>query len=435
MSTDTGRQGGRATAPRVTGRPWLEHWLATVSDLSELKATHPMMDAVIDEVDGRMIRVGERWLADFASCNYLGFDLDREIIERVPEFLERWGTHPSWSRLLGSPALYEQIEERLTELLGSEDALVLPTITHIHMSVIPLLAASGTIFLDARAHKTLYDGCQIAKARGAAVRRFRFEDPDHLDQLLTQERDPTRLVCLDGVNSMTGNAPDFAAFAEVARRHGALLYVDNAHGFGVIGERSAVEPCPYGVRGNSIVRYAGESYENVVLVGGFSKAYSSLLAFIACPTDVKNLLKVAAPPYLYSGPSPVASLATVLAGFDVNEVRGDALRASLWQLTDRVLTAMRMLGIETPNRSGLPIIEVPLRDHSRIDAVGRFLFDRGVYVTLAAYPLVPKDEVGFRIQLTAINTHEEVDSLIAALEELEAAGELRARDEGLEEAA
>jgi 8-amino-7-oxononanoate synthase len=435
MSTDTGRQGGRATAPRVTGRPWLEHWLATVSDLSELKATHPMMDAVIDEVDGRMIRVGERWLADFASCNYLGFDLDREIIERVPEFLERWGTHPSWSRLLGSPALYEQIEERLTELLGSEDALVLPTITHIHMSVIPLLAASGTIFLDARAHKTLYDGCQIAKARGAAVRRFRFEDPDHLDQLLTQERDPTRLVCLDGVNSMTGNAPDFAAFAEVARRHGALLYVDDAHGFGVIGERSAVEPCPYGVRGNSIVCYAGESYENVVLVGGFSKAYSSLLAFIACPTDVKNLLKVAAPPYLYSGPSPVASLATVLAGFDVNEVRGDALRASLWQLTDRVLTAMRMLGIETPNRSGLPIIEVPLRDHSRIDAVGRFLFDRGVYVTLAAYPLVPKDEVGFRIQLTAINTHEEVDSLIAALEELEAAGELRARDEGLEEAA
>jgi 8-amino-7-oxononanoate synthase len=422
-------------APRVTGRPWLEHWLATVNDLSELKASHPMMDAVIEEVDGRMIRVGDRWLADFASCNYLGFDLDREIIEQVPEFLDRWGTHPSWSRLLGSPALYEQIEERLTELLGSEDSLVLPTITHIHMSVIPLLAASGTIFLDARAHKTIYDGCQIAKARGAAVRRFRFEDPEHLDQLLSQERDPTRLVCLDGVNSMTGNAPDLAAFAAVAREHGALLYVDDAHGFGVIGERSPLEPCPYGIRGNSIVRHAGESYENVVLVGGFSKAYSSLLAFIACPTDVKELLKVAAPPYLYSGPSPVASLATVLAGFDVNEARGDLLRTRLWTLTDRVLTAMRVLGVETPNRSGLPIIEVPLRDHRRIDAVGRFLFDHGVYVTLAAYPLVPKDEVGFRIQLTAANTDDEVDTLIEAVEALAEAGELRIRDQALEEAA
>jgi 8-amino-7-oxononanoate synthase len=379
--------------------------------------------------------VGDQWLADFASCNYLGFDLDPEIIDRVPAFLEQWGTHPSWSRLLGSPVLYEEIEERLTALLGSEDSLVLPTITHIHMSVIPLLAASGTIFLDARAHKTIYDGCQIAKARGAAVRRFRFEDPDHLDSLLSQERDPTRLVCMDGVNSMTGNAPDLVAFAAVARRHGALLYVDDAHGFGVIGERAADEPCPYGVRGNSIVRYAGESYENVVLVGGFSKAYSSLLAFIACPTDVKDLLKVAAPPYLYSGPSPVASLATVIAGFDVNDARGDELRARLWRLSERVLTALRGLDVETPNRSSLPIIEVPLRDHQRIDAVGRFLFDRGVYVTLAAYPLVPKDEVGFRIQLTAANTDGEVDSLIAALEALAADGELRRRGEELREVA
>jgi 8-amino-7-oxononanoate synthase len=435
-SADMGRApSARATVTRVSRRPWLEHWLATVSDLSELKASHPMMDAVIDEVDGRMIRVGERWLADFASCNYLGFDLDREIIERVPEFLDHWGTHPSWSRLLGSPVLYEQIAERLTALLGSEDSLVLPTITHIHMSVIPLLAASGTIFLDARAHKTLYDGCQIAKARGAAVRRFRFEDSAHLDELLSQERDPTRLVCLDGVNSMTGNAPDLAAFATVAREHGALLYVDDAHGFGVIGERSQLEPSPYGLRGNSLVRHAGESYENIVLVGGFSKAYSSLLAFIACPTDVKDLLKVAATPYLYSGPSPIASLATVLAGFEVNDARGDALRTTLWQLSDRVLTALRVLGIDTPNRSGLPIIEVPLRDHRRIDAVGRFLFERGIYVTLAAYPLVPKHEVGFRIQLTALNTDEQVDLLVKALEALAAAGELRIRGVPVGEAA
>jgi len=415
----------RSPGARAPRKPWLEHWLETCHDLSELRATHPMMDAVIDEIDGRMIRVGDHWLADFASCNYLGFDLDREIIEAVPAYLDAWGTHPSWSRLLGSPVLYEHIEERLTALLGCEDTLVLPTITHIHMSVIPLLAASGTIFLDARAHKTIYDGCQVARSRGAAVRRFRFEDPSHLDVLLSAEADPTRLVCMDGVNSMTGNAPDLPAFAEVARRHGALLYVDDAHGFGVIGERGAGETSPYGMRGNSVVRHAGETYDGIVLVGGFSKAYSSLLAFIACPTDVKHLLKVAAPPYLYSGPSPVASLATVLAGFDVNERRGDALRADLHALTARLLDAVRRLDIETPNHSGLPIVEIPVREYQRIDQVGRFLFERGVYVTLAAYPLVPKDEVGFRVQLTAANTVEEVDRVIAALEELVERGELR----------
>jgi 8-amino-7-oxononanoate synthase len=408
----------------IARRPWIDHWLETVRDLATLKASHPMMDAVIDEVDGRMIRVGERWLADFASCNYLGLDLDREIIEAVPAYLDAWGTHPSWSRLLGSPVLYEQIEERLTDLLGAEDSLVLPTITHIHMSVIPLLAASGTIFMDARAHKTIYDGCQVARSRGAAVKRFRFEDPDHLDQLLRAERDPTRLVCMDGVNSMTGNAPDIRAFAAVAREHGALLYVDDAHGFGVIGERSPEETCTYGRRGNSVVRHFGETYENVVLVGGFSKAYSSLLAFIACPTDVKDLLKVAAPPYLYSGPSPVASLATTLAGLDVNEARGDELRRVLCGHTRRVLDRLERLGVATPNRSGFPIVEIPIRDHRRIADVGQLLFDRGVYVTLAAFPLVPKAEVGFRVQLTAANTDAEVDTLIAALEELAANYEL-----------
>jgi 8-amino-7-oxononanoate synthase len=398
---------------------------AALRDLATLTRSHPMMDAVIEEIDGRMIRVGSQWLADFASCNYLGLDIDREVIDAVPAYLDAWGTHPSWSRLLGSPVLYEQIEERLTALLGSPDSLVLPTITHIHMSVIPVLAASGTIFLDSRSHKTIYDGCQMAKARGARVERFRFEDPQHLDELLRAAPSGARLVCMDGVNSMTGNAPDLPAFAQVARAHGALLYVDDAHGFGVIGERGADELCAYGMRGNSIVRHCEESYDNLILVGGFSKSYSSLLSFIACPTETKELLKVAAPPYLYSGPSPVASLATTLAGFDVNERRGEQLRETIHTHTRRVLDCLARLEVWTPNRSGLPIVEIPLREHTRIGAVGELLFERGVYVTLAAYPLVPREEVGFRVQLTAANTDAEVDTLIAVLEELAHMGELQ----------
>src|SRR3989454_3038538 len=185
---------------------WIDRWLAACRDLAELERSHPMTDAVIDEIDGRMIRVGDKWLADFASCNYLGFDLDKEIIAAVPGYLERWGTHPSWSRLLGSPVLYEQIEERLRDLLGCEDALVLPTITLIHMSVIPVLAGEGTIFVESRAHKTIYEGCQFAASRGATLRKFAFEDPDDLVRLLRESNPTPRLICLDGVHSMTGNA-------------------------------------------------------------------------------------------------------------------------------------------------------------------------------------------------------------------------------------
>jgi 7-keto-8-aminopelargonate synthetase-like enzyme len=176
------------------------------------------------------------------------------------------------------------------------------TITHIHMSVIPLLAGNGTIFLDARAHKTIYDGCQVAKSRGATVKRFRFEDPDHLDSLLHESGANTKLVCIDG---------------------------------------------------------------------------------------------------------------------------GDQLRKTLCDHTLRVLDAVDRVGAYTPNRSGFPIVELPIADRARIAEVGEFLFDRGVYVTLAAFPLVPRQEVGFRAQLTAANTETEVDALIGAIEELAERGELQ----------
>ncbi len=394
---------------------WLDRWIETVDDLARLQQ-HPMIDAVIEEQRGRQIRVGDHWLTDWASCNYLGFDLDQQVIASVSEYIGRWGTHPSWSRLLGSPRPSVEIEERLSELLGCEDVMTLPTITHIHMSVLPVLAGDGTVFLDSRAHKTIYDGAMLAAGRGARVVRFRHDDPAHLEQLLrATPGQGQRVIAMDGVNSMTGNAPNLSVFSRLAAEHDGILYVDDAHGFGVIGERAPDEPCPYGVRGNSLFRHQGVAYDNAVLVGGLSKAYSSLLAFIALPTRLKGALKVLAPPYLYSGPSPVASIATTLTGLEVNRLRGDALRARLWQMSDRILKALGDMCVRTPNTSGLPVIEIPLARHEDIDAAGRFLFENGVYVTIAAFPLVPKHEVGFRVQVTAANTDAEVDHLIKTI--------------------
>jgi 8-amino-7-oxononanoate synthase len=418
--------GSRRKDRRRASDDWVARWLSACADLAELERSNPMTDAVIDEIDGRMIRIGDKWLADFASCNYLGFDLDREIMDSIPAYVEKWGTHPSWSRLLGSPVLYEQIEERLTDLIGAPDTLVFPTITLIHLSVIPLLAASGSVFVDRRAHKTVYEGAELATLRGATLKRFEHDNLDELESLLLSDTSSARLICIDGVNSMTGNVADLSGFAALAREHGAILYVDDAHGFGVIGERSDDEQSPYGRRGNSIVRYFGESYENIVLVAGLSKAYSSLAAFIACPPEMKRLLKTAAPPYLYSGPSPVASLATTITGLEVNDRRGDEIRADLWMKTHRVLECLETLGVHTPNRHGLPIVEVPLAHPEQIGDVGRFLFDDGIYVTLAAYPLVPRSEVGFRVQLTAANTDAEIEQLIDVLGRLANAFDLQA---------
>ena len=410
-----------------TADGWLARWFAACAGLADLYASSPLLDAVIAEVDGRRLRIGDRWVTDFASCNYLGLDLDPQVIRQIPAYLERWGTHPSWSRMLGSPILFEQIETHLAELLGAPDVLVLQTLTHIHASVIPILASDGTVFLDARAHKTIYDACTVAGAHGATIRRFAHNDPADLQHLLRRAGSGPRLVCMDGINSMTGNPPELASFVRLAREHEALLYVDDAHGFGVVGERHTDEPCPYGRRGNGVVRHLGEGYDNLVLVAGLSKAYSSLLAFVTCPPQLKRLLKVTVPPYLYSGPPPVASLASALAGLQVNQARGDELRAGLYRKTRRVLDHLDRLGVATLNTSSFPIIEVPLADPGHLERVGRFLFDRGIYVTLAFHPGVPLHEVGFRLQVTAANTDEQVDHLLVVLDELAETFPMRAR--------
>ncbi len=108
----------------------------------------------------------------------------------------------------------------------------------------------------------------------------------------------------------------------------------------------------------------------------------------------------------------------MLVGLQVNEARGDDLRAMLWARTRRILDHLEKLGAFTLNRSGFPIIEVPLADPGDLPKAGRFLLERGVYVTLAFYPGVPREDVGFRIQVTAANTDEEVSQLLAALDGL-----------------
>jgi 8-amino-7-oxononanoate synthase len=223
---------------------------------------------------------------------------------------------------------------------------------------------------------------------------------------------------MDGINSMTGNPPQLAPFLALAREHDALLYVDDAHGFGVVGERDRSETSPYGRRGNGVVRHLGEGYDHVVLTGGFSKAYSSLLAFVACPPELKRLLKVTAPPYLYSRalpgrlPGQRAPRAPGQPG-QGRRAAGPALAADpAHPRPPGQAGGVHPEPFRLPDRRGAP------GRPDDLARAGRFLLDRGIYVTLAFYPGVPRQEVGFRIQVTAANTDDQVGELLAALDRL-----------------
>jgi len=386
-------------------------------EVQDLLAQGQLYDRVVDEVRGRQIRIGDKWLTDFASCNYLGLDLHETAMASIAPAVQRFGTHPSWARLAASPVLYEDLEGKLARLCGAEDALVLPTITLIAIGLIPAITGKGSIiFADKMVHKVNHDGCRLARDMGTELVSFRHDDLADLAQKLAAAKDKkTRLVVVDGVLSVTGRVPDLRTMAALCREHDAILYVDDAHGFGVLGENPSAAH-PFGHKGNGVMAHLGIPLDNVLYVSGLSKAYSSLAAFVLIPTKLKNHLKCNVTSYIVSGPVPTAALATALSGLALNDVEGEAWRTRLSRYTKKIVDAYRARGIRTDNDSGFPIVSAYVGSAEAVSRGGQLLYDEGIYVTLQGYPLVPKDMGVLRATPTVSNTEQEVQHLIEAMD-------------------
>lgn len=383
------------------------------SIINKVLHASPMFDADAVEIKGRMIRINEHWVADFASCNYLGYDLDHEIIDSIEPALKKWGIHPSWCRLVASPSLYQQAEEMLADLIGVEQTLILPTVTLIGIGVIPaLVGKDGVIFLDKIAHMTMYEAAKMARDSGSQLVNFEHKDYTKLEDSLKQHIDnPKKLILVDGTYSMSGNYADIDILSKLASKYNAILYVDDAHGFGVVGENPD-DAMPYGYKGNGVVRHYNQTYDNVLYVGGLSKAYSSLAAFISCTPRMKDFLKAFATPYDLSGPCPTASLQSLVTGLAVNEKRGHLIRSTLFNLTKKTIDGLRDKGFYIDNETYFPIVSVWIGNTEHLIETSKILWDNGILVTLSPYPMVKKGDETLRITVTAANTHEEVDNLL-----------------------
>ncbi|MBI5064689.1 pyridoxal phosphate-dependent aminotransferase family protein [Candidatus Woesearchaeota archaeon] len=380
----------------------------------------PMFNVTALEIKGRMIRVGKNhWVADFASCNYLGFDLDKEIMASVGPAVKKWGVHPSWCRLVASPEIYIEAEKRLAKLIGTEATLIFPTVTLIHIGVIPtLLGKDGVLFLDKSAHETMYHAAKMARDSGSKLISYYTNDFETLEKELKKYRNvKKKLICVDGVYSMTGDYANLKILTRLAKKYGAIVYVDDAHGFGVVGEKPTKQN-PYGKKGNGIVKNLGINYDNILYVGGLSKSYSALAAFVGCSNKMQRFLQAYAPPYDLSGPCPSASLGSLIAGLNVNEKKGDELRRKLYSLTKKTVDGLRRLGFMVNNSTYFPIVSVWIGNTDILIESSKILYKNGILVTLGPYPMIPKGEEVLRITVTASNTEKEVEMLLSAFEKI-----------------
>jgi glycine C-acetyltransferase len=367
-----------------------------------------LKDLTVDEAGpGREIVIQGRRVMNFGSDSFLGLDRDPRVIDAVRRGLERWGTHNGASRAFASVAANVEAEERLASWLGTEATLIYPSATLANMGAIPGLVGRGdVVVLDEHAHNSMQEGAKLALAGGARVATFAHSDPDDLNRVLN-DLAPYRvgLVCIDGVYSMSGVVPPMSELDEVARLNDAVLYIDDAHGTGVLGEN-----------GRGAVLDALGSYENAFVVGSLSKAFSCAGGFVGCSKAFQKLLKIRSNTYIFGGPVVPAYFDAIIQVVDILE--SDEYRALRGRLDQRVAQLTRgLLDLDHVVMGGrTPIVSVLVGDEADTLQAGKFLFDQGYYVQSVLFPAVPYHGGVIRVQCNANHTAEAVDGLLAAFE-------------------
>ncbi|MDC0723542.1 aminotransferase class I/II-fold pyridoxal phosphate-dependent enzyme [Nannocystis bainbridge] len=379
----------------------------------------PQRLVLVEEQRGRQVLAGGRWRSDFASCNYLGLDLHPKVMEAIAPAVAKWGVHPSWSRQVATPRIYEELESELPQLVGSPEVLVFPSLSLLHLGIIPkLVGRDGVIFKDVAAHNTMYEACCRATVDGAELVDYTHNDLQALErQLVRFPHSRTKLIVIDGVYSMSGTFSDLPAYVRLAKTYNAHIYIDDAHGFGVIGENPN-PGMPYGQKGNGLVRFHGLRYaeDNITYVAGLSKAFSSYGAFMTVPDRAtKARLSNETTTFGYSGPTCVASLASAIAGVRLNRDEGGRWRAQLLELTRKLVSGARALGFAVNENNYFPLVAVEVGSNADVVEACRILWEHDVLITPAVYPLVPYNKGVLRFSITAANTTAEVDQALRAL--------------------
>jgi len=383
---------------------FLEHYVREYPD-AHLKGL------VVDHLGPRReMDVNGRRVINFGSDSFLGLDQDPRVQTAIAQAVVRWGAHNGASRAFASVRSNEEAEEKLATWLGTEAALIYPSVSLANLGALPgLVSKRDLLVLDEHAHNSMQEGAKIAQANGARVAMFSHADPADLERVLTDAGEyRIAVVALDGVYSMTGALPPLVQLNEVCLRRNAVLYVDDAHATAVLGHK-----------GRGTVLDALGNYDNTLVVGSLSKGFSCFGAFIGCTKDFKFLLKLRSSTFIFGGPVPPPYLDAVCVVCDIlNSDEYEQIHARLEGNVRQLAEGAAKLGLVVLGGQ-TPILSVLVGDEEATLNAGLFLFERGFYVQSVTFPAVPYHAGVLRIQVNANHTGAAIDGLLAALAELQ----------------
>lgn len=341
---------------------------------------------------------------NLASNNYLGFSDHPFLKERAEAFVRTWGVGAGAVRTIaGTLSIHEELEEKLAAFKGTGSALVFGSGFTTNQGVLGSLLQEGDLVVsDELNHASIIDGLRLAKA---TKKVFKHKDMQDLERVLAEHpTDGLKLVVTDGVFSMDGDIAPLDEIVAVARRHGAVTYVDDAHGSGVLGEA-----------GRGTVHHFGfEHDDDVIQIGTLSKAWGVVGGYAAGTHDLRDLLINKARPFLFSTGHPPAVVGALLAAIELVQ-REPQIMERLWENTRYFKAELRRLGFDTFG-SQTPITPVIFGEAAAAFAASRMLLERGVFAVGIGFPTVPKGLARIRNIVTADHTRDDLDLALAAYE-------------------
>jgi 8-amino-7-oxononanoate synthase len=358
--------------------------------------------SVVEAVDGPRVRIGGREAISWCSNDYLGLSAHPRLVRAATQAAADWGIGARASRLLaGTTAWHARLEEALASWFGAEAAIVYPSGYLANTGTLgALLLPSDAVFMDRLCHASLFDAVRATRAR---LRIVRHNDLAHLAQCLSRSASGRRrLIITEGVFSMEGDRAPLGELVDLGERHGAMVYVDDAHGAFVLGPRGRGTP-----------EAAGVPHDRILYMGTLGKALGCQGGFVIGPKTLIRFLQNRARPFLYT-----TALAVPVAAAAVEALRlvrdEPGRRADLEALSARLsMSLASRLG--TPPAPPSHIVPVIVGQARRALELADALWERGMWAPAIRPPTVPDGTARLRLSLTAAHTASQVDALVEGL--------------------
>lgn len=359
---------------------------------------YPFFRVIESEQDTEVTINGEQVLM-FGSNSYLGLTTHPALKEASKSAIDKYGSGCAGSRFLnGTLDLHIELEEKLAKFVGKESALVFSTGFQVNLGVISSIPGRHDyIIMDDLDHACIIDGARLSFAKSL---KYRHNDMASLEKVLQKCKvDSIKLIAVDGVFSMEGDLANLPEIVKLAKKYKANIFVDDAHGIGVMGKLGA-----------GTADHFGLTNDVDMIMGTFSKSLASIGGFVAADNDTINYLKHNARSLILSASIAPANAASVIAAIDLIQQEPERIE-KLWINTYYAMDRLNAAGFDI-GHTVTPIIPIYIRDNAKTFMLTKMLLEQGIFVNPIVTPAVSNESSLIRYSLMATHSIEQIDESI-----------------------